>query len=78
MAEHDMIEGIELSDEVLEDVAGGVLPDSEKQVLRASLAASKANGYTLEQAFNSFMRGHGLHGDPNDYIEYADEIWDTL
>ena len=78
MSERGRFGGVGLSEEQLEGIAGGVLPSSEKKVVYDSLVAYKASGYTLQEAINAFMRGHRKNGDVNDYIEYADEIWDSL
>ena len=78
MADHDMAEGIELSDELLEGIAGGVLSEDEKAAFSVALAAWKGSGFTLEQALHAYKRGNRMAGDPSDYVEYANEIWDSL
>ncbi|MDO5107107.1 MAG: hypothetical protein Q4D39_02405 [Coriobacteriaceae bacterium] len=78
MADHDMAEGIELSDELLEGIAGGVLSEDEKAAFSAALATWKSSGFTLEQALHAYRRGNRMAGDPADYVEYANSVWDSL
>ena len=78
MADHDITEGIELPDELLDGIAGGVLSDEEKAAFSAALAAWKGNGFTLEQALHAYRRGNRMAGDPADYVEYANSVWDSL
>ena len=78
MAEHGTADAFELADELLEGISGGVLSEGEKAALRDALAAWKGDGYTLEQALHAYRRGNRMSGDPADYAEYAEEIWDTL
>ena len=78
MADHDIAEDIELPDELLDAIAGGVLSDEEKAAFSAALAAWKGNGFTLEQALHAYRRGNRMAGDPADYVEYANSVWDSL
>lgn len=78
MADHDIAEGTELPDELLDAIAGGVLSDEEKAAFSAALAAWKGNGFTLEQALHAYRRGNRMAGDPADYVEYANSVWDSL
>lgn len=78
MADHDIAEGIELPDELLDGIAGGVLSEDEKAAFSAALAAWKGNGFTLEQALHAYRRGNRMAGDPADYVEYANSVWDSL
>ena len=78
MADLDIAGGIELSDEMLEGVAGGVLSEDEKAAFSAALAAWKGSGFTLEQALHADRRGNRMEGDPADYVDYANSVWESL
>ena len=78
MADHDIAESIELPDELLDGIAGGVLSEDEKAAFSAALAAWNGNGFTLEQALHAYRRGNRMAGDPADYVKYANSVWDSL
>ena len=46
------INGIEIPEEMLESIAGGVLDDVSRQNLKGLVGLFKANGYSLEETYS--------------------------
>lgn len=73
----NLFEGIELPDELLEGITGGVLTDEVRNVLDQAIPLLKQKGTTLERALEIFS----LTEDQElreDSLAYIKEIWDTL
>ncbi|MBQ3338930.1 MAG: hypothetical protein IJG82_04945 [Atopobiaceae bacterium] len=72
-----LFEGIEIPDELLESIAGGVLTDEVRSVLDQTIPLLKQKGTTLERTLEIFS----LTEDQElreDSLAYIKEIWDTL
>ena len=78
MADNDGLRATELSDEQLEEVAGGVLDEQEQARVLEALTLAKQAGQTLEQAMASYMRGNSRRGSREDYVEYMTAIWGRI
>ena len=73
----NLFEGIELPDELLEGITGGVLTDEVRNVLDQAIPLLKLKGTTLERTLEIFSQTE----DPQlreDTLAYIREIWDTL
>ncbi len=73
----NLFEGIELPDELLEGITGGVLTDEVRNVLDQAIPLLKLKGTTLERALEIFSQTE----DPQlreDTLAYIKEIWGTL
>ena len=73
----NLFEGIELPDELLEVITGGVLTDEVRNVLDQAIPLLKLKGTTLERALEIFSQTE----DPQlreDTLAYIKEIWGTL
>ena len=72
-----LFEGIELPDELLEGITGGVLTDEVRNVLDQAIPLLKQKGTTIELALEicSKMEDQQLRENTLAYIR---EIWDTL
>lgn len=71
------VEGIEIPDELLAQIAGGVLSDEIRAVLDQVLPLLKQKGTSKERALEIFS----LTEDPQmcaDTLAYIEEIWGTL
>ena len=71
----------ELSLENLEGVSGGVLSDRFKQELAAQYAELKKEGYTKQDILEFYARPGGINPvgvTDEDFINYVEEVWDTL
>lgn len=73
----NLFEGIELPDELLEGITGGVLTDEVRNVLDQAIPLLKQKGTTMELALEIFSKTEDqqLREDTQAYIR---EIWDTL
>ncbi len=72
-----LFEGIEIPDELLTQIAGGILSDEVRAVLDKALPLLKLKGTSKERALEIFS----LADDPQvraDTLAYIEEIWDTL
>ncbi len=78
MADNNGLRATELSDEQLEEVAGGVLDEQEQARVLEALTLAKQAGQTLEQAMASYMRGNPRRGSREDYVEYMTAIWGRI
>ncbi len=73
----NLFEGIELPDELLEGITGGVLTDEVRNVLDQAIPLLKLKGTTLERALEIFSQTE----DPQlreDTLAYIKEIWGAL
>ncbi|MBQ3339202.1 MAG: hypothetical protein IJG82_06390 [Atopobiaceae bacterium] len=71
------VEGIEIPDELLAQIAGGVLSDEIRAVLDQALPLLKQKGTSMERVLEIIS----LAEDPQlraDTLAYIEEIWDTL
>ena len=71
----------ELSLDNLEGVSGGVLSDRFKSELASQYAALKAEGYTKQDILAFYAQPGGINPvgvTDEDFINYVEEIWDTL
>ena len=75
----DLFDGFELTDDMLESVAGGYeLPEYHKNMLRYCVSKMKAENMTLEQ-FIVYLRDDSPFGAYPDVLEaaitFAREVW---
>ena len=73
----NLFEGIELPDELLEGITGGVLTDEVRNVLDQAIPLLKQKGTTLERALEIFSKTEDQQLR-EDTLAYIREIWDTL
>ena len=76
MAENNALEGIEIPDNLLDSIAGGVLTDDDKDALRIMISAAKSGGYSLDD-FIAGLVGFSINGQENAHFT-AQEIWDYI
>ena len=72
-----LFEGIELPDELLEGITGGVLTDEVRNVLDQGIPLLKQKGTTIELALEIFSKTEDQQLR-EDTLAYIREIWDTL
>ena len=72
-----LFEGIELPDELLEGITGGVLTDEVRNVLDQAIPLLKQKGTTIELALEIFSKMEDQQLRENT-LAYIREIWDTL
>ena len=72
-----LFEGIELPDELLEGITGGVLTDEVRNVLDQAIPLLKQKGTTIELALEIFSKTEDQQLR-EDTLAYIREIWDTL
>lgn len=75
--EDNLFEGIELPDELLEGITGGVLTDEVRNVLDQAIPLLKQKGTTMELALEIFSKTEDQQLR-EDTLAYIREIWDTL
>ena len=73
----NLIEGIEIPDELLEGITGGVLTDEVRNVLDQAIPLLKQKGTTIELALEIFSKMEDQQLRENT-LAYIREIWDTL
>ena len=73
----NLFEGIELPDELLEGITGGVLTDEVRNVLAQAIPLLKQKGTTMELALEIFSKTEDQQLR-EDTLAYIREIWDTL
>ena len=73
----NLFEGIELPDELLEGITGGVLTDEVRNVLDQAIPLLKQKGTTIELALEIFSKTEDQQLR-EDTLAYIREIWDTL
>jgi hypothetical protein len=73
----NLFEGIELPDELLEGITGGVLTDEVRNVLDQAIPLLKQKGTTMELALEIFSKTEDQQLR-EDTLAYIREIWDTL
>ena len=73
----NLFEGIELPDELLEGITGGVLTDEVRNVLDQAIPLQKQKGTTMELALEIFSKTEDQQLR-EDTLAYIREIWDTL
>ena len=73
----NLFEGIELPDELLEGITGGVLTDEVRNVLDQAIPLLKQKGTSLELALEIFSKTDDQQLR-EDTLAYIREIWDTL
>ena len=73
----NLFEGIELPDELLEGITGGVLTDEVRNVLDQAIPLLKQKGTTMELALEIFSKTEDQQLR-EDMLAYIREIWDTL
>lgn len=73
----NLFEGIEIPDELLESIAGGVLTDEVRNVLDQAIPLLKQKGTTMELAIEIFSKTEDQQLR-EDTLAYIREIWDTL
>ena len=69
----DLFDGIEIPDELLESVAGGVLSDNQRLVLDRMVLALKQNGTSLERTLEIVSASN--EDVREDALAYVQEIW---
>ena len=73
----NLFEGIEIPDELLEGITGGVLTDEVRNVLDQAIPLLKQKGTTIELALEIFSKTEDQQLR-EDTLAYIREIWDTL
>ena len=73
----NLFEGIEIPDELLGSIAGGVLTDEVRNVLDQAIPLLKQKGTTMELALEIFSKTEDQQLR-EDTLAYIREIWDTL
>ena len=73
----NLFEGIELPDELLEGITGGVLTDEVRNVLDQAIPLLNQKGTTMELALEIFSKTEDQQLR-EDTLAYIREIWDTL
>ena len=68
---------LELPDELLEGITGGVLTDEVRNVLDQAIPLLKQKGTTMELALEIFSKTEDQQLR-EDTLAYIREIWDTL
>ena len=67
----------ELSDDMLEAIAGGVLDPETQAMLDKTLAALKKKGTTKDRAIEIFSKTEDLQLR-FDTLDYIEQVWDSI
>ena len=79
MAENKVFEGIEIPDDLLDSIAGGVLTDTHKEFLRALISSAKKGGYTMENFVEDLVSFSAISDcDAQEVWNYIHPIWEEL
>ena len=79
MADNKVFDGIEIPDDLLDSIAGGVLTDTHKEFLCALISSAKKGGYTIEDFVGDLVSFAQISdSDAQEVWDYIYPIWDQL
>ena len=79
MADNKVFDGIEIPDDLLGSIAGGVLPDTHQEFLGALISSAKKGGYTMDDFVQDLVSFAPISdSDAQEVWDYIYPIWDQL
>ena len=79
MAENNVLNGIEIPNELLDGIAGGVLTDTSKEFLRVLITSAKKGGYTMENFVEDLVSFSAISDcDAQEVWNDIHPIWEEL
>ena len=79
MADNKVFDGIEIPDDLLDSIAGGVLTDTHKEFLCALISSAKKGGYTTDDFVQDLVSFAPISdSDAQEVWDYIYPIWDQL
>ena len=79
MADNKVFDGIEIPDDLLDSIAGGVLTDTHKEFLCALISSAKKGGYTMDDFVQDLVSFAPISdSDAQEVWDYIYPIWDEL
>lgn len=79
MADNKVFDGIEIPDDLLDSIAGGVLTDTHKEFLCALISSAKKGGYTMDYFVQDLVSFAPISdSDAQEVWDYIYPIWDQL
>ena len=79
MADNKVFDGIEIPDDLLDSIAGGVLTDTSKEFLRVLITSAKKGGYTMDDFVQDLVSFAPISdSDAQEVWDYIYPIWDQL
>ena len=67
--------GVELPNELLEGISGGVLTDSERYLLNLFIKERKEKGVTLDEALQELKSAPVSNAERNEMMNYVYAVW---